>query len=447
MTVNLVDSALFGNLFCTAEMRAAFDDRMRIGAMAEVEAALARAQASVGIIPQIAAQRITEAAGLDAFDMDALRGDTERIGYPVMPLVRQLSSLAGDEAGRFVHWGATTQDIMDTGLVLQMRRGVELLKEDLSLVVAALASLADRHRHTVMAGRTHMQHALPITFGFKCATWLSPLLTSRKHLHAVSAEVLKLQFSGAVGTLASLGEHGGAVAEALARELDLPMAPVAWHAGRDGIARICSELSILCGALGKIATDIVLLMQTEVAEVFEPPAAGRGGSSTMPQKRNPVLSEYILAASRNVHGLSGGAFEALFADHERATGPWHGEWLVVPQVFALSSGALRHGVTVTQGLEVDAERMRANLDLTGGLIMAEAVMMALAPHIGRDPAHDLVEELCRGCGSGGGSFRELLVANKAIASHLTARDVDRLLDPAHYTGRADDAIDAVLALV
>jgi 3-carboxy-cis,cis-muconate cycloisomerase len=445
MTVNPADSAVFGDLWCTQAMRAIFCDVHRFQRMADVEAALARVQAGLGIIPRHAADAISGVAADLDIDIGRLRDDAVRIGYPVTPLIRQMAALAGEEAGRFVHWGATTQDIMDTGLVLQMRDGLGLLEADLDALVDALAGLADTHRGTVMAGRTHMQHALPITFGFKCATWLAPLLRIEARLKGLPQDALWLQFSGAVGTLASLGRQGEAVARGLAEELGLPRTPVTWHAGRDGLASIAGALAELCGTLGKIATDIALLMQTEIAELAEPPAPGRGGSSTMPQKRNPVLCEYVIAAARNVHQAVPVVYGAMLADHERATGPWHAEWVAVPQIFALTSGALANTLQVVRGLEVDAARMRANLDMTGGLVLAEAVMMALAPHLGRDRAHDAVEALCRAAASGELSFAELLSRDSDVATHLEPAEIARLLDPLNYTGLAESAVDSVLA--
>lgn len=445
MTINPADSDVLGAWFCTPAMRDAFSDRARFQAMLDVEAALARAQASLGLIPPEAARRITEAASVEAIDLGAVAAGTASGGYPVMPLVRELARAAGDEAGGYVHWGTTTQDIMDTALVLQMRTGLALLEADLDALVAALAGLADAHRGTVMAGRTHLQHALPVTFGLKAAGWLAPLLRTRDRLRAAARRALVVQFAGAAGTLASLAPHGIAVAEALGRELDLPVPEIGWHAARDGLAEIAGVLGILAGTCGKIAGDVALLMQAEIAEAFEPAAPGRGGSSAMPQKRNPVAGEYVIAGTRNIHQLVAVMLGSLVADHERATGPGHAEWLAMPQIFALSSGVLRNTLDIAGGLEIDPARMRANLDATQGLILAERVMMALAPAIGRQEAHDRVEAICRAVCRGEGTFAELLRRDAICAARLSADEVDRLLDPAGYTGEADRFIDRVLA--
>ena len=337
-----------------------------------------------------------------------------------MPLAKALSRACEGDAGRWVHWGATTQDIIDTGLVLQLRDGFELIREDLRGIEAALEDLARRYRDTPMAGRTHAQHALPITFGFKCALWLAPLQRHSDRLARLSREIAVVQFGGAVGTLASLGTDGIRVLAALAEELGLDTPPIAWHVGRDGLAEVASFLGLLTGSLGKIATDVALLMQAEIGEVAEPYQEGRGGSSTMPQKRNPIACEFVLACARNVRQLVAVMLDAMVQDHERATGPWHAEWIALPQAFALTAGALHHARTMLEGLVVDPERMRSNLDTTRGMISAEAVMMALAPEVGREKAHHLVAAACQRALAHDRHLLEELQADAAITAHLRA---------------------------
>ncbi|MBX6742841.1 MAG: 3-carboxy-cis,cis-muconate cycloisomerase, partial [Acetobacteraceae bacterium] len=303
MAVNPADSPVFGALYGTDAMRAVFGEPAFLQRMLDVEAALARAQARLGIVPAEAAAAITAAARAEKLDLPALAAATRNTGYPVVGLVKQLSALAGPEAGRWTHWGATTQDIMDTAVVLQMRDAFALLQAELAAVIAGLARLARAHRGTVMAGRTHLQHALPVTFGYKVAVWLSPLITMQERLAQLRPRVERLQFGGAAGTLASLGDQGLRVQEELGRELGLAVPDIPWHVARDGIAEAVGFLGLLTGALSKLATDVILLMQTEVAEVAEPHQAGRGGSSTMPQKRNPIACEYILAQARGVQAL------------------------------------------------------------------------------------------------------------------------------------------------
>jgi 3-carboxy-cis,cis-muconate cycloisomerase len=445
MSVSLIDSKVYGGLFTTPAMRAVLSDEARLQRMLDVEAALARAQARLGLIPMAAAQEITAKADASCFDLAKIGRGTELVGYPIVPLVKALSQVCEGDAGRYVHWGATTQDIMDTGLVLQLRDAFALIRRDLAGSEAALVDLARRYRDTPMAGRTHAQHALPITFGFKCALWLAPLQRHSERLAHLNGEIAVVQFGGAVGTLASLGADGIRVMEGLAAELDLSVPPIAWHAGRDGLAEVAAFLGLLTGSLGKIATDVALLMQAEVGEVAEPYREDRGGSSTMPQKRNPIACEFILACAKNVRQLTAVMLDAMVQDHERPTGPWHAEWIALPQSLALTAGALHHAREMLEGLVVDPERMRRNLDLTQGMITAEAVMMALAPHVGREEAHHLVAAACNQAIGSGRHLREELLAEPQITAHLAAERLDALLDPDNYTGLAAEFVDRVVA--
>jgi len=447
MAVNPADGLVWGTLYGTDAMRAAVGERALLAAMLRVEAALARAQARLGIVPQPAADAITAAADVDRLDLPALAAATRNTGYPVVGLVKQLSALAGTEAGRWTHWGATTQDILDTAQVLALREAVSLIERDLGAVIAALAARAREHRDTVMAGRTHLQHALPTTFGLKCAVWLMPLLATRERIAQMRPRLLRVQFGGAAGTLASLGERGLEVVRELARELDLAEPEAPWHVARDAFAEAVSVLGILTGALAKMATDVMLLMQTEVAEVFEPHAPGRGGSSTMPQKRNPIACEYVIAQARGVQALVPLVMGAMAGDQERATGPWQAEPLAIPQAFLLAHGALDQARLIAEGMVVDAARMRRNLAATGGLIMAEAVMMGLAPVLGRGAAHDAVHHACDVALAEGVPLAEALAREAAVAAALTPERIAAITDPASYLGAAGAFVDRVLAKV
>jgi 3-carboxy-cis,cis-muconate cycloisomerase len=445
MPVNPADSAVFGTLFGSDSMRAVFDDTAHLARMLEVEAALARVQGRLGLIPDDAARAIAAAARPEILDLPALAASVRNVGYPVVGLVKLLSRAAGEEAGRWTHWGATTQDIVDTALVLQVRDGLALIRADLGATLAALARLAHAHRATVMPGRTHLQHALPITFGLKCAVWLAPLALHRERLDQLRPRVERVQFGGAAGTLASLGDAGLAVADALAAELGLGAPPLPWHVARDGLAEAVSFLGLLTGSLAKIATDVILLAQTEVAEAAEPHAPGRGGSSTMPQKRNPIASEYILAAARGVQALVPLMQGAMAQDQERGTGPWQAEALALPQAFVLAHGALVQARALAEGLVVDAARMRRNLDASGGLIMAEAVMMGLAPTLGRSEAHRVVTRACDTALRDGVRLAEALGREPAVAGRLDPAAIARLTDPATYLGSTAAFIDRALA--
>lgn len=434
MTTNPADMTVLSGLFGTDEMRGIFAERAWLQRMLDVEAALARAQARLGIVPQAAADAITKAARAEALSLDELAAGTRVTGYPVVALTKALARAAGQEAGGFVHWGATTQDILDTALVLQLRDALEVVRRDLVRMLHALLAKAEAHKSDVMAGRTHLQHALPVTFGYKCAVWAAPLIDDLARLDAVERRVLKVQFAGAVGTLASLGEKGRAVTEALAQELGLGAPDAPWHAARDGLAELVSVLGIVCGNLAKLATDMMLLMQTEVAEVFEPHQPGRGGSSTMPQKRNPIASEYVLAAARGVHALAPLVLNAMAQDHERATGPWQAEQLALSQICVLTAGALSHGLQIAEGMVVDVARMRHNLDLTRGLIMAESIMMALAPKLGRGAAHDLVEHACAKAIGQHRRLVDVLREEPALSRLVDEATLARIADPSHYVG-------------
>jgi len=438
-----LDSAIFRDTFAAPAMRSAFSDESAVRRWVEVEVALAIAEARAGVIPAEAAEAIRRRARPEAIDMARLKAETDLVGYPIVGLVHQLAKQVG-EAGRYVHWGATTQDIMDTAAVLQIKEALALVEEDLVATDAALARLADQHRRTVMAGRTHLQHALPVTFGYKAAVWLAAVRRHRRRLAELRPRVLVGQFGGAAGTLASLGDKGLAVHDALTDELGLGRAAAPWHVTRDAFAETVAFLGLLTGSLAKIATDIMLLMQTEVAEVFEPFVTGRGASSTMPQKRNPISCELIVAAARIVRGHAGLMLDAMLADHERATGPWHLEWVALPEAFLAASGALRQSRSMLEGLTVDAGRMRRNLDLTGGLIVAEAVMMALAQHTGRGTAHDLVYGACRAALDKGSTLLAELERNPEVTRHLDARRLAELTDPVDYLGSAPAMIDRVL---
>src|SRR3954447_16420759 len=377
MTLGVLSSALFGGMFGTEAMRASFGEMAFLVRCAEVEAALARAQARLGIVPADAADAISQAAAAIAadpasLDLDRLRHETETVGYPILPLVRQLAEKAV-EGGRFLHWGATTQDIMDTAAVLQIRDGLALIEADLDAVRTHLAVLARRYRDTPMAGRTHLQHALPITFGYKAAVWLARVDRHATRLAELKPRVLVAQFGGAAGTLASLGEGESALASCteLARELGLAEPAITWHVARDGIVETVQFLALLGGSLGKIAFDIMLMSATEFGEAAEPFVAGRGSSSTMPQKRNPISCELILAAAKALRQHAGLILDAMVSDFERATGPWHVEWVAVPESFGYAGGALHQAAFMLGGLIVDPARMEKNLGMTHGLIVAE----------------------------------------------------------------------------
>jgi 3-carboxy-cis,cis-muconate cycloisomerase len=434
---------LFRDAFGTPEMRDVFSDRSTVARYIDIEVALARAEARCGVIPEEAAQQIASAVSLANLDFDLLRQETDIVGYPILPLVHQLAEQAG-EAGRFLHWGATTQDIMDTAVVLQIRDALKLIETDLSRLRNVLARTALRYKHTPMAGRTHLQQALPVTFGYKAAIWLSMFDRHAQRLQELRPRVLVGQFAGAAGTLASLGGHDLNVQRALMEELRLGVPDATWHVARDNLAEAVNFLGLLTGSLGKIALDVMLLSSSEFGEVQEPFVEGRGASSTMPQKRNAISSELMLAASKAVRQDAGLMLDAMVQDLERATGPWHAEWLALPNSFVLTAGALRQANFMLGGLTVDEERMRRNLAASNGLIVAEAVMMELAPHIGRQKAHDIVYDACRAVYERGGALSDVLAADTTVTGCIDRKAIDRLTDPVNYLGHSVDMVDQVV---
>ncbi|WP_419897246.1 3-carboxy-cis,cis-muconate cycloisomerase [Roseomonas sp. USHLN139] len=444
MASTVLDSLLFRDAFSTPAMRAVFADRALIARYIEVEIALARAEARLGIIPASAAEEIAARCSLEDLDFDRLREETDNVGYPILPLVHQLVGQCG-EAGRWLHWGATTQDIMDTADVLRLRDGLALVEADVATLRQILAALAERHRDTPMAGRTHLQQALPVTFGYKAAIWLAGLDRHAERLRQLKPRLLVGQFAGAAGTLASLGEQGLAVQAEFCRELGLGQPVTTWHVARDAFAETVNLLALIAGSLGKIALDIMLLASTEFAELYEPFVKGRGASSTMPQKRNPISAELMLAAAKAVRQQAGLMLDAMVQDLERATGPWHAEWIAIPDAFLHTAGALHQAKFALGGLIVDAGRMQQNLGLSRGLIVAEAVMMGLARFTGRDAAHDIVYDVCRSVNEQGGSLAEALGRHPEVTRHLDRAAIDRLTDPANYLGLAPAMVDRALA--
>jgi len=412
---------LFDPLFTTETMRGIFSDHGRLQAMLDFEAALARAEARAGLVSTASAAAIGTQCRAELFDVDALAAAAAQAGNSAIPLVRQLTLLVAArdaEAARCVHWGATSQDVMDTGLVLQLCSALTAIDADLTRLSSALAALARVHAQTPLAGRTWLQQGPPVTLGLKAAGFLSAIERHRIRLAEVRGRIATLQFGGAVGTLAALGERGMDVAAALAEELQLALPDLPWHAQRDRVAEVATMLGLLVGTLGKLARDVSLLMQTEVAEAFEPSAPGRGGSSTMPHKRNPVGSAIILAAA---------------------------EWDTLPEICALAGGALAHAIAVVEGLQADPAQMAVNLDITHGLILAEAVAMALGEKIGKMKAHELVEEASARAVRERRHLRDVLLADSNVVAHLAAADLERLLDPRRYTGQAERLVARALA--
>jgi 3-carboxy-cis,cis-muconate cycloisomerase len=428
-------------------MRTVCDDATTLQHMLDFEAALARAEAAAGVIPSGAVEPIAKACKAEAFDLAALAEAAMRSGNLAIPLVKALTSAVAAldaDAARYVHWGATSQDVIDTAAMLGLRAGIDVLLADLDRAIGGFAGLAQKHRHTAMVARTWLQHALPMPFGLKLAEYAAALHRSKRRLQRLREEALALQFGGAAGTLAALGDKGLAVSERLSRELGLPLPEAPWHTHRDRIAEAASILAILAGSCGKIARDVSLMMQTDVGEAFEPAGVGRGGSSTMPHKRNPVAAASALGAATMAPNLAATIFAAQVQDHERSAGPWHAEWPTLPTLMLVTSGGLAAIVDLAEGLEVDTARMRANLDATHGLIMAEAVAFALAEKIGKSAAHHLIEAASKKAVADKKHLRDVLTSDPNVTARLDANKLAGLFDPMAYQGASQALIDRLL---
>lgn len=458
----VIDSNIFGNVFSTPEIAAIWSDKERTSRYLQFEAGLAKAQAKLGIIPENAADEIVKHCRVEEMDFDELRKQTELIGYPVLPVVQQLVrkvNTVEERLGEWAHWGATTQDLTDTAVVLQLKSTLTLVEQSLNAITLALERLCVRYKTTPMAARSNLQQAVPMSFGFKMARLLASFQRHEQRLAELKPRLLVLQFSGAAGTLATIAAASSYNApdevdgvplglrcqELLAEELGLGVPAIAWHTERDSFAEAANFLAILTATCAKFATDLKLMMQSEVGEAREPYVAHRGSSSTMPQKRNPIGSAYICAMASSVRSLASSMTEAVVADHERSTGPWEIEWIALPQICALSHACLEHSQYLLEGLEVDEEAMKRNLALSKGAVVSEAVMMGLGKTIGRQYAHDVVYELCRKAQLEEKSLLELLCQNQDIKkAGLKDEELERLCDPANYLGLSEVMVDRVL---
>jgi len=430
------DGRLFKNAFGTEAMREAFDETSYVERFMEVEAALARAEADVGLVPEAAAEEITETASLEYLDLEAVERRIEEIDLFTVAIIETWKDAIG-EHGEYIHWGATSQDIADTAMVLLIREGLDLLFEEVERVRESLQDLASEHAETPMMGRTHHVHALPITFGLKAANWLDEVERGLDRLEAAADRALVVEFFGAVGSLASLGEPGLEVQERLADELDLDVPNTAWYASRDRTLELLNAFATLGGTLSRIARNVLVLNREEIGELKEPIPEGAVGSSTMPHKRNPVKSERTVGLASLLRGHANAATSLVEAHDERDAGLWYGEYALLPEAFLYLHRALRNTALTLEGLDVEADAMFENMSVHGGLPTSEAVMMALAESVGRVTAHDLVYEAAMEAVETGRSFEDCLLEDERIAAELSAEAVAELTDPANYTGVSD----------
>lgn len=440
-----VESSYLNSLFQESSVNQVFSDVSLVSNWLRIEVALVAAQAEFGLVPKEVVSALESAAQIENIDLSEMRNGFHRVGFPILPFVRQLAKACDPETARWIHYGATTQDILDTGAVLQIRDGLALIEDDIGGVIGALSELSRMHRDTVMAGRTFQQLAAPITFGYKVAIWLDEMLRHHDRLQELKPRVLVGQCSGAVGTFATLGEAGPAVQRAMMQKLGLGVPAISWHVARDSWAELVSVLAMIAATLGKIANEIAILMRSEIGEVSEPFETGRGASTTLPQKRNPISCEPIIAIAHRMRELVGSQVTAMIQEHERGVGQMHLEWLVIPDAFILSSASLSHARYILENLVVRTDRMKANLLMNGGQIMAEAVMMALAPKVGKQSAHEVVYRAAGRANDSGISLREALLADSEVSTHLSEAEIDSAMDPANYLGSAREMIDSVLS--
>lgn len=430
---------LLDHFFYAESMQAIFSDRNRLQAMLNFEAALAQACEKAGIVPSGTARSIERQCRAELFNVPELAAAVMLSGNPAIPLIKSLERLITDAGGgseRYLHLGATSQDVMDTGLVLQLSAALDLMERQLKTLGDNLADLASSHEETVLAGRTWLQHAPPVTLGMKVSGWLGSVTRHIQRLREMRSRLLCLQFGGASGSLAALREHAGPVTENLAKELGLALPEQPWHTQRDRLAELAGWLGSLAGSLGKIGRDISLLMQTELGEVFEPSAPGKGGSSTMPHKRNPVGAAVLISTATRAPGLVATMLSAMPQEHERSLGLWHAEWETLPELCKLVSGSLEQAGYLAGGLEVDDRRMTENVQCTRGLILAESLSLELAEHLGRHAAHKLLEECCKAAVAQSQSLLEVVLAHSTVREHIAEADIRRLLEPGEYLGQS-----------
>ena len=443
MPSHIIDSIFLKDLYGTAEMRAVFDDIHLLQKWLDAEVALAQAEAEIGVIPAYAAEEIARRARAEMLDTAHIKQLVDQTVHPIVPVIRVLKEACEGNAGEYIHWGATTQDIMDTAMVLQAKEAIAIIESRLATLVEALTTLAIRHRDTLMAGRTHGQQALPITFGYKIAVWLAEVQRHQERLAQCKPRVLVGQFGGAVGTLASVPEQGMQIQQGMMQRLGLGVPLIAWHAARDNLTEFASLLGMMAATTGKIAHEVISLQRTEIAEVEEPFNEGKIGSSTMPHKRNPMICEAILALARLSMRSVPAALDAMIQEHERDWVGDHMEWAYLPELCIMTDGALHMTTRVVLGLHVHPEQMRRNLNQLNGLMLSEAVMLTLAQTVGRQTAHDVVYQCSMRAVEQCLPFRQTLAEHPLVAQHLTQQDIERLLDPGHYTGLAGQFVDRV----
>ena len=447
MASSIIDSNYYCDMFGTPEMREIFSDDARLQGWIDTEIALAKAQVKLGIIPPGIDVNLQKTAKISNLDTKAMKEHFDKVGFPILPFVKQLNKACDPETSRWVHYGATTQDILDTGMVLQIKKGLKVVEDELEAIIQATAELSRTHATTVMAGRTFQQLAAPITFGYKSAVWLDEILRHKERVLELKKRILVGQCAGAVGTFATLGNRGIEVQEIMMSDLGLQTPAITWHTARDAWAELVNTFALISATFAKIANEVAILMRSEVGELSEPFEVGRGASTTLPQKRNPISCEPIIAIAPRMRELASSQLTAMIQEHERGVGQMNIEWMVIPESFIYMSGSLKHTRFILENLWVGKEQMRKNLDLGGGLLMSESVMMGLAPKVGKAKAHHLVYNAASSAYENQQTLKEALLDDLEIAKVLTENEIDNLINPINYTGVVSQMIDRVLKKV
>lgn len=444
MPASLLDSDYFKDMFTSSEMREIFSDENRVRSWIKTEIALAKAQEELDIIPMGIADKIETEVHVEKMDLLKMKEEFDRVGFPILPFVHQVNALLGAETAKWVHFGATTQDILDTGLILQIREAIAYLENELDESVVALKALAQEYKNVPMAGRTFQQLAAPVTFGYKAAIWLEEMVRHKVRLGEIKTRILVGQCAGAVGTFATLGTKGFEVQSRMMDHLDLEQPNITWHTAKDRMAEVICWQGMVAGTLGKMANEIAILMRSEIGEVSEPFKKGRGASTTLPQKRNPISCEPIMAIASKMRELVSTQLSVMIQEHERPVGPMHLEWIVVPEAFLMMSGSFKHAKYVLQNLVVDPNKMLENLQLNGGLIMSEAIMMGLAPKIGKQKAHDLIYRAAGNANDSGITLKQALSNELEVSALLSEEEIDQLIDPRNYLGSTHRMVEQVI---
>ena len=447
MACHMIDSMLFSDNYLTPQMKAIWDDEAIIANWLEAEVALAQSQAKLGIIKQDIADEIAKKAKVENLDIAAIRKEINRVGHSLVPTIRELEKICDGEAGQFVHLGATTQDIIDMGFIIAAKKAFDVIYQDVYEIEGILIDLAEKHRKTIMTGRSHPQHALPITFGYKVAVWASEMHRNLERMRECRSRDFAGQLSGAVGSMASFGEHAFELHDMVMEQLQLSAPDICWHVSRDRILSIGSILALLAGTIGKIGNEILNMQKTELSEVAEPWAQGNVGSSTMPHKRNPNASEAMVSLNRLVRGNWMQLQDAMMQEHERDGAAWKVEWVALPEAFIFTAAAVAKAKKVLGGLVVNKENMEKNLNILKGLLLSEAVMLHLGEVMGKQTAHEVVYEISMEAFKDDAEFKDYLLADERISKHITAKELDEVLNPHNYTGHCAEITDRVVAKI